>query len=219
MATWKILGVAGGLVLAFSVLVSADYILVLKNGREITVQTLRDEGKTVKFNSFGGEISLSKDQIQTIRKSGGDQSPEANRPTSTNPSTRAEDVQQRPSDSRKSETNDSIHEEQGLGEDDSLQELEKRLKEITDQLESAKRRYVDATQGGSGSASATPAGYRALTADLMSRLKEKRGAADSEYEPQEREIRDLRITIDKLQTERDALAQKIKAKSSTTESR
>jgi hypothetical protein len=97
-------------------------------------------------------------------------------------------------------------------------EQQKRLKEITEQLEIAKQRYFTATQGGGTSASATAAGYRALTADLMSRFKEKRGASDSEYESQERELRDLRNVIDKLQKERDALVQEIKAKSSTTNS-
>ena len=92
------------------------------------------------------------------------------------------------------------------------------MKEINEQLDIAQQRYLNATQGGGTSANATAAGYRALTADLMSRLKEKRGASDSEYEPQEREIRDLRNVIDKLQKERDALVQEIKAKSSTMNS-
>lgn len=219
MAMEKMFGLTVALVMTFAVPVSADYVLVLKNGRQITVQTYRDEGKTIKFNSLGGEITLSKDQIQTIKKSGGEHNQEISPPTSTTPSSRADDVRQPASDSPKVNSADSTRADHSLGEDASVQELEKRLREITDQLETAKRRYVDATQGGSGPSSATPAGYRALTADLMSRLKEKRGAADSEYEPQEREIRDLRIAIDKLQTERDALVQELKAKSSTSESR
>ena len=214
----KIFGLSVALITAFSLPVSADYVLVLKNGRQITVQSYRDEGKTIKFNSLGGVITLNKDQIQTIRKSGGDQGQETGLPTPTNPPSRADDARQPASDSPQIKATDSIRADQSV-EDAAVQELEKRLKEITDQLETAQRQYVDATQGGSGSASATPAGYRALTADLMSRLKEKRGAADSEYEPQEREIRDLRIAIDKLQTERDALVEELKSKSSTPESR
>jgi polyhydroxyalkanoate synthesis regulator phasin len=117
------------------------------------------------------------------------------------------------------ESKESISADQNPREDASKEELERRLKEVTEQLEMTQQRYVDATQGGPASASATPAGYRALTADLMSRLKEKRGAADSEYEPQERELRDLRNAIDKLQKERDALIQEIKAQSLTNDSR
>jgi hypothetical protein len=217
----KIFGLSVALITAFSLPVSADYVLVLKNGRQITVQSYRDEGKTIKFNSLGGVITLNKDQIQTIRKSGGDEGQETGLPTPTNPPSRSDDARQPASDSpqiKATEATDSIRADQTV-EDAAVQELEKKLKEITDQLETAQRQYVDATQGGSGSASATPAGYRALTADLMSRLKEKRGAANSEYEPQEREIRDLRIAIDKLQTERDALVEELKSKSSTPESR
>ncbi len=46
----------------------AQYVIVLKNGREITVQNYREEGGMVKFFGLGGEISISKDQIQTIRR-------------------------------------------------------------------------------------------------------------------------------------------------------
>ena len=46
----------------------ADYTLVLKNGRRITVQDYRDEGRTVKFYVFGGETAISKDQIQSIQQ-------------------------------------------------------------------------------------------------------------------------------------------------------
>ena len=48
----------------------ADYVLVLKNGRQITVQSYREEGSMVKFTGLGGEIGISKDQIQTVREVG-----------------------------------------------------------------------------------------------------------------------------------------------------
>ena len=47
--------------------VGADYSLVLKNGRRIIVQGYREEGQSIKFYSYGGEIGISKDQIQSIR--------------------------------------------------------------------------------------------------------------------------------------------------------
>jgi hypothetical protein len=46
----------------------ADYTLVLKNGRRITVPSYREEGRMIKFHAFGGEIGISKDQIQSIEK-------------------------------------------------------------------------------------------------------------------------------------------------------
>jgi hypothetical protein len=48
--------------------VLADYTLVLKNGQRITVQTYREEGRMIKFHALGGEIGISKDQIQSIEK-------------------------------------------------------------------------------------------------------------------------------------------------------
>jgi hypothetical protein len=48
--------------------VPAEYTLVLKNGRRITVQSYREEGRTIKFRALGGEIGISKDQIQSIEK-------------------------------------------------------------------------------------------------------------------------------------------------------
>jgi DNA repair exonuclease SbcCD ATPase subunit len=50
---------------------SADFTLVLKNGRRITVQSYREEGQMIKFNGLGGEIGISKDQIRSIQKAGG----------------------------------------------------------------------------------------------------------------------------------------------------
>ena len=47
---------------------SADYTLVLKNGRRITVQSYREEGRMIKFHDLDGEIGISKDQIQSIEK-------------------------------------------------------------------------------------------------------------------------------------------------------
>jgi len=46
----------------------ADYTLVLKNGRRITVQSYREEGRMIKFHDLDGEIGISKDQIQSIEK-------------------------------------------------------------------------------------------------------------------------------------------------------
>src|SRR5215475_14341968 len=46
----------------------ADYTLILKNGRRITVQSYREEGRMIKFCSLGGDVGISKDQIQSIQK-------------------------------------------------------------------------------------------------------------------------------------------------------
>ena len=47
---------------------AAEYTLILKNGRRITVQSYREENGVIKFGGLGGEIGISKDQIQSIRQ-------------------------------------------------------------------------------------------------------------------------------------------------------
>ncbi len=44
----------------------ADYKLVLKNGRSITVQRYREEGGKIIVYSLGGEFAIAKDQIESI---------------------------------------------------------------------------------------------------------------------------------------------------------
>ena len=61
---------AVGLILYAAIPAYADYVLVLKNGRQITVQSYREEGTMIKFTGLGGEIGISKDQLQTVREVG-----------------------------------------------------------------------------------------------------------------------------------------------------
>jgi hypothetical protein len=55
-------------VLCWSVPALAEYQLHLKNGRSVVVQSYWEEGRMIKFYSHGGEIGISKDQIQRIEK-------------------------------------------------------------------------------------------------------------------------------------------------------
>jgi hypothetical protein len=50
---------------------AAEYTLVLKNGRRITVQSYREENGVIKFGGLGGEIGISKDQIRAIHQGAG----------------------------------------------------------------------------------------------------------------------------------------------------
>ncbi len=47
-------------------LAQAQVVITLKNGRQITVEDYREDGATIKFYGFGGEIGLGKEQIQSI---------------------------------------------------------------------------------------------------------------------------------------------------------
>jgi len=44
----------------------ADYTLILKNGRTVNVQTYKEEGGRIIFSSYGGEISIAKEDVQSI---------------------------------------------------------------------------------------------------------------------------------------------------------
>jgi hypothetical protein len=48
----------------------AQYVLILNNGRQITVQSYREDAGMIKFQGFGGEIGISKGQVKAIHKSG-----------------------------------------------------------------------------------------------------------------------------------------------------
>jgi hypothetical protein len=63
LVTLVILGTWAGLA-------NAQYVVVLKNGRQLTVQSYREEGSTVKIQGLGGELGIPKEQIQSISKSG-----------------------------------------------------------------------------------------------------------------------------------------------------
>lgn len=208
------------LLIAWSLPVSADYTLVLKNGRRITVQSYREEGNMIKFDGLGGEIGLSKDQIQVIRKAGEGERQDLSLPTPAVSSSRASDVGQPSSGTPQVVSKESIGPEHTLREAPTKEELEdqKRLKEITEQLESAKQRYLTATQGGVNSSNVTKEGLNAWVADLSSRIMDSQKVPLSEYTPMMRELSQLRNQIDKLQKERNTLLQEMKAKSSTTNS-
>ncbi len=172
----------------------------------------------VKIHGLGGEFGIPKDQIQAILKAGQTQQPglsisdlEASARPSSAPAQKpapasSQDVAQ---PSSQGETKPAVN-------DAEEKEYQKRLAEVTQKLEAAKHDYFKATQGGGPSSSATKDGYRALTADLMSRLKDRRGASPSEYEPQEKELSDLRNQIDRLEKERDALIQEMQNKNYRT---
>src|SRR5581483_2917060 len=57
-------------VLALPLPAGAQYVIVLKNGRQIHVQNYREDGAMIKFSGLGGEIGIAKDQVQSIRRAG-----------------------------------------------------------------------------------------------------------------------------------------------------
>src|SRR5918994_6430883 len=56
--------------LCFPAPMFADYTVVLKNGRRMTVQSYREEGSTIKVPALGGELGIPKEQIEAILNAG-----------------------------------------------------------------------------------------------------------------------------------------------------
>lgn len=218
--------------LAGSSLAQAQYVLVLKNGRQITVQNYREDGSMIKFSGLGGEIGLPKDQIRTILKPGQTDRPgltlsDLEKPSSQPPavsqktSPSAQDPAPRPPSSEERAPSTSV---------DEAKEYQKRLAQLTQDLEKANRDYFDATQGGGTGSNVSNEGMRSWAMDLASRIhdsqKKPGGGGESStpptppyapvYTAKEKQLSDLRMEIDRLQKERDALLQEMKSKNIPT---
>jgi hypothetical protein len=171
--------------LFYTVPASADYTLVLKNGRRITAKSYREEGSMIKLYGLGGELGIPKDQVQTILREGQTERQGLNISDLEASTRQTPAPAQQPSRSGDSAETGGSEEAKDSASAAEAKEYQGRLAEITADLEKARERYFSATQGGGTSSSATKAGYKALTADLMSRLKDRRGAPPSEYETQD----------------------------------
>ncbi len=66
MKTIGILITGFAILVCWSGSVLADYTIVLKNNRRITVKNYWEESGMVRFHGLGGEIGLGKRQIQSI---------------------------------------------------------------------------------------------------------------------------------------------------------
>jgi hypothetical protein len=123
---------------------SADFVLTLKNGRRIAVQNYRDDGHTVRFFGLGGEIGISKDQIQSIRQAGTEERTELDvggpmKPSFSGPATREKSSVPQPVASKPPSP-----EEQRAREEREYQES---LKNVTQQLIEVRDRYSEITRG------------------------------------------------------------------------
>jgi len=211
---------------AWAGLANAQYVVVLKNGRQLTVQSYRDEGGTVKILGLGGEIGIPKDQIQSIGKSAASDRPGLNinnlesasptapipaKPAPSGPSTGPSNV---------SGTADG----KPAGSADEVKEYRRRLTDVNQRLEAARKRYLDASSAGNTGADFSKDGMRAWTADLTSRIQDSQkgggGLASTPltqpppypYTPKGKELSDMRMEIDALEKERNDLLEEMKRK-------
>jgi hypothetical protein len=146
----------------------ADYTLILKNGRRITVQTYREEGRMITFHGFGGQTAISKDQIQSIQEADPGE-----------PALQQSQFQE-PAVSPKSAERSLTPEEE---KDKEEKEYQQKLLELTAQLKEARDRYSQLLRGTTSpepSQLVTEEQIKAGQADVISRFRD---ATSSPSEP------------------------------------
>jgi hypothetical protein len=126
--------------------VSADYTLILTNGRRITVQSYREEGGMIKFQGLGGEIGISKDQIQSIRKGSEAESGgfSLSAPGPAAPSAPPRSESREAAQSEAAEKTPTSAEEQRVREE---REYRQKLIDVTQQLKETEERYSQSVRG------------------------------------------------------------------------
>lgn len=212
-------------------LAEAQYVLILKNGRQITVQSYREEGTSIKFTGLGGEIAIAKDQIQAIEKAGQSNRPGLSLPELEASSRQSGSVPQKPTPTPTRDITQPPSPKEtapvAAGEE---KEYQKRLADTTQKLAAAKEKYFNATQGGGTAANLSKDGISSWAMDFASRIHDSQkatggGGASSTpptppyaptYTAREKELSDLRIQIDSLQKERDSLIEEMKSKNIQT---
>ena len=110
----------------------ADYTLILKNGRRITVQSYSEEGRMIRFRSLGGDVGISKDQIQSIQKADHGE-----------PTLDQSQFRERASASQAPERPVAAEEERAREE----REYQQKLIELTSQLREGRDRYSELLRG------------------------------------------------------------------------
>ena len=208
----------------------AQYMITLKNGRQITAQSYREEGANIKVQGLGGEFGIAKDQIQSITKAAQGERGGLNI-IEMDASTRLAPSAQKPSPAARETKASAIP-----GQTKSAEELEeekqyqKRLAELTKDLEAARQEYFKATQGGGTASNVSKEGIRSWTMDFASRIHDSQkvpgggGATGTpptppyapSYTGKEKELSELRIKIDTLQKERGSLIEEMKRKNIPT---
>lgn len=213
----------------------AQYVVVLKNGRQLTAQNYREEGSVIKFFGLGGEIAISKDQVQTIRR--GEASESGGAPRLSLENGAAETETQRPPISS---AQPEIEPPAAISLDEKAQKraeeaktYENKLKELTARLKELQARYSLITRGHEGpepSFFTSEEAFRGHQEDLLSRLRDAQnkaqglplgGAAASPpfsldpppaYSERQKLLSDLRARISQIENERQRLIDEMRAK-------
>ena len=235
---WKVAGVLTFLcAMSWFGAANAQYVLVLKNGRQITVQSYREEGPMIKFSGLGGEIAISKDQVQTIRRAGEvdrsgspsltvDQIPPTFSPERPPAPTKTGDV-------KPPSTTPPLQEERAKQRAEEEKAYQEKVEELTRQLKELRDRYALVTRGTSGpepSFFTSEEAFRGHQEDLLSRLRDAQNRAQGlplgsgatsppfaldpppAYSERQKQLSDLRARISQVENDRQRLIDEMKAK-------
>jgi hypothetical protein len=214
----------------------ADYTIVLKNGRRITVPSYYEENGLIKFQGFGGEIGIFKNQVQTIEQTQADKAQPSLDLTKPQPSaptkepTAGQTKIAPPLLDKKVVSPDKLLAEQRAKEE---KEYVKRVEEITQRIKEERYRYAEATTGVTGPEPGfftTDEAFQRHQDDLMSRLidaqnnpggpgNQGKGAltpagnnVPPPYTEREKQLSELRYRLDQLEQERKRLIEEMKQK-------
>jgi hypothetical protein len=156
----------------------AQYVLILNNGRQITVQSYREDAGMIKFQGFGGEIGISKGQIKAIRKSAGTADKGLTIPASMpEPVNTADSSSPPPLPSATRSEPPLSPEEQRAKEE---QDYQQKLIVVNERLKAARDSYSETIRGTTSSDPSlltTEAQMKARQDDIVSR------ALDAQYKP------------------------------------
>jgi hypothetical protein len=227
--------IAGLLCVSFSI-AHAQYVVVLKNGGKLTVQNYREEGSMIKFSGASGEIAISRDQVQMIRRADTLESAAAPRASLDRPppETAAESP---PAPSAQPEIKRpaavSLDQQQAKKRAEEAKAYEDRLKDLTAQLKELRDRYSLITRGNQGpepSFFTTEEAFKGQQEDLLSRLRDAQNRAQKlptgsaaaspqfslnappAYTEKQRELSDLRARIGQIENERQRVIDEMRAK-------
>ena len=156
----------------------AQYVLTLNNGRQITVQSYREDAGMIKFNGFGGEISIDKGQVKAIRKSAGTADGGLTIPASMpEPVNTADSSSPPPLPSATRSEPPLSPEEQRAKEE---QDYQQKLIDVNERLKAARDSYSETIRGTTSSDPSlltSEAQMKARQDDIVSR------ALDAQYKP------------------------------------
>ena len=228
-------------VIGWSSIAGAQYVLVLKNGRQITVQSYREDGALIRFSGLGGEPAISKDQVQSIRRAGESErsaifDSASGRPMSVPPSVPAPaQVKAAPAEPTVSGSSQSERGATGRAEEERA--YREKVKELTEELKKLRERYALLTRGNTGPEPklfTTEAEFRGHQEDLLSRLRDAQYRAQGlptgesatsppfsldappAYSAKEKELSELRRRMSQVEDARQKLIDEMKLKNFDT---